>query len=457
MDIETPFALLAARWHGFLWRQREEPQHGLRYTRMQTLRILHHLAHDVAHGQLSLWAMSLVYTTLLALIPLLAVGFSVLKAFGVHKHVQPLLYDFLLPLGDKGIEIGDRIISFVDNIQVGLLGAVGLAILMYMVVSLLQKIEHTFNTIWNIDHSRSMARRFSDYLSVILVGPVLVFTAIGITASARNTAVVQKLLEFEVFGELLHLLGQMVPYFLIIGAFTFLYMFIPNTRVQLRSALPGAIVAGVLWESIGWMFAAFVAGSTRYTAIYSSLAILVLFMFWIYVGWLILLLGVKISYYIQHPAQVQRPPRDEAISGRLSRSLALSVMYLIARAHRGERAGGLTFSELNAVLGAPPADMRRVVRHLVDGGFLSATADNPARFLPARAAETISVREIMHSLDEDDRYKLPPPVAELTGRLRAARDAETEQLSLRDLVDRAAENLADEEEATERQITEHIA
>lgn len=192
------------------------------------------LTGDIQEGGLDYRAMSLVYTTLLSLAPLLAVSFSVLTAFGVHNQMEPVLLELVAPLGRQGAEIVDRIIGFVSNIKVGVLGFVGFATLFYTVLSLLQKIEESFNHVWRVKRLRSFQRRFSDYLSVLLVGPVLVFSALGLIASMANTEIAQTIIGREPFGTLYYLLGLILPYLLIVGAFTFAYRFIPNTHVNFR-------------------------------------------------------------------------------------------------------------------------------------------------------------------------------------------------------------------------------
>lgn len=249
---------------------------------VRAMRIAYVVVRDLADGQLTLRAMSLVYTTLLSLVPLLAVSFSVLKAFGVHNQIEPLLLNLLAPLGEKGLEITRRIIQFVENVKAGVLGSLGLALLIYTVVSLIQKVERAFNFTWHVTHERPFSQRFSDYLSVIVIGPVLVFAALGITASVMSTSVVRRLSAIQPFGCLLAFGGRVIPYLLVIAAFAFIYVFVPNTRVRARSALAGAVVAGVLWETTGWVFASFIAGSARYTVIYSTFAGLILFMIWLY-------------------------------------------------------------------------------------------------------------------------------------------------------------------------------
>ena len=207
------------------------------------VRLVHNLVLEIAEGHLTLRAMSLVYTTLLSLVPLLAVSFSLLKAFGVHNQVEPLLRSFLEPLGDKGVEFSQRIMGFVENVQVGVLGTLGMVLLLYTVVSLVQKIEEAFNFIWTIQRPRRLVRRFSDYLSVILVGPVLVFAALGLTAAVMGSSAIQGVFSVEPVAWLVGFIGRLLPYIFVCAAFTFVYIFLPNTRVKFSAALGGGVVA----------------------------------------------------------------------------------------------------------------------------------------------------------------------------------------------------------------------
>lgn len=372
------------------------PVNRLGRVRLGIMRISYGVIRDLSEGQLTLRAMSLVYTTLLSLVPLLVVSFSVLKAFGVHKEVEPMLFDFLGRMGPQGIEIGERIMDFVDNVKVGVLGSIGLAVLFYTVISLLQKIERSFNHIWRVGEARHLSRRFSDYLSVILVGPVLMFTAIGITASIKNTAVVEYLSTVMLIGETIDLVGRLIPYLLIIAAFGFVYVFMPNTKVRPASALIGAAVAGLLWESTSWAFASFVATSANYAAIYSSFAILVLFMIWLYLGWIILLVGADVAYYHQHPRILSSATACHCIEQRQREQLVVQVMYLIGlRYHEGQPAR--TTDELANILQRPPEQISSIMHTLSDAHLVCETNDSHTSWVPAREMDTIKLIDILRA------------------------------------------------------------
>ena len=176
---------------------------------------------DLTNGQLNLRAMSLVFTTILSFVPLIAVSFSVLKAFGVHDQVEPALLNLFSTLGDRAPEITENIIGFVDNVKVGLLGTVGLAFLFWSVISLLTKIEEAFNYTWRVGKKSSLTERFSNYLSVLMVGPVFVFAAMSTTASMLNSSFTQSIASIEPFGTLLAITVKLLPYIFVILAFTF--------------------------------------------------------------------------------------------------------------------------------------------------------------------------------------------------------------------------------------------
>ena len=368
----------------------------IRAAYVRLLRVLHTVARELGDGQLNLRAMSLVYTTLLALVPLLAVSFSVLKAFGVHNQLEDVLLNMLSPLGQEGIELTYTIIRFVDNVKVGVLGSFGLALLFYTVVSMIQKIEGAFNHAWRIKQTRGVAERFSDYLSVLIIGPVFVFTALGLTATITTSSVYQRVADIELLGFAFQTTSKLVPYLLVIGAFTFTYKFIPNTRVTLRAAFTGGVVAGVLWETAGWAFASVVVNSTQYTAIYSSFAILVLFMLWLYLSWLILLVGSSVAFYSQNPQYVGMKSADFNFSGRLRERIALQCVYLIARSYYLDRPGW-TGQSLAVRLDVPSEPLIDICQALEEANILTTSANN-GQYLPMRDLGTVALRDVLRAV-----------------------------------------------------------
>ncbi|MDP6566875.1 MAG: YihY/virulence factor BrkB family protein [Alphaproteobacteria bacterium] len=412
------------------------------------LRMAAAIGRDLAKGQLTLWAMSLVYTTLLSLVPLLAISFSILKGFGVHNQIEPMLLGLLEPLGEKGVEITERIIEFVDNVKVGVLGSLGFALLFYTVISLMQKIERAFNNVWHVVRERTFGQRFRDYLSVLVIGPALIFAAVGIGASVMSLSIVGTLASIEPLGSLIRLAGKLIPFLMIAGAFAFMYAFMPNTKVRPRAALTGGLVAGLMWNLLGWVFASFVVGSAKYTAIYSTFATLVFFMIWLYVGWLILLIGANIAFYIQHPAYLRGIGGVNRLSHRAREKLALVVATLIARNHYGQRPAWTT-EDLSQHLRARNDPVADVLAALERAGLIKATADEPPTFLPARPFEEVEVPEVLAavrhgSVGGDLSHEHIPAPADIDGLVSAYEESIGAALAGRTLKQLAQAALAED-------------
>jgi membrane protein len=358
-----------------------------------SLKIVILVARDFIQNLVKLQAMALAFKTLLSLAPLLAVVFSLLKAFGVHNRMEPALAEALAPLGEKGQEITRHLIGFVNQMSAGALGSIGLVTLFITVLSLMGTIEEAFNHIWRVKAPRKLARRFTDYLSAILVGPVLVFAAVTITATLQSHAIVQALLSFQGVGFVILSLLRLVPYLTLWGAFSFVYVFIPNTRVRLGPALVGGFVAAVLWQTVGWGFAVFVASSTRYYVIYSSFAIFLLFLLWLHISWVIVLLGAQVSYAHQHIHYFsgERDALAQNAAGR--EKLGLLMMLQVGQRFRhGQQP--LTVAEVAAQLCVPAGVVKELLIQFTERKLLLSLADEDS-FVLGRDPATIGIKEII--------------------------------------------------------------
>ncbi len=370
----------------------------LHRTLVQTIRLAIAVGLEFRHRLLDARAAGLVYTTLLSLVPFLAVMFSVLKAFGVHHQIEPVLAQALEPLGPKGEEVTGTIIGFVDNLKIGVLGAVGIAGLFYTTYSLIDKIEQALNAIWLVRQGRSWSRKFADYLSAVLVGPVLIVTAFGLLASVQSNTLVQHVLEIEPLGYLMVWAAKLMPFVMLCGVFTFLYKFIPHTQVRITSAFVGGIAAAILWGIAGELFAKFVAESAKYSAIYSGFAVLILFLLWLYTGWLIVLIGAQFSFFHQHPtAYLSRLLWQQKTQGFRER-LALTLLTLLTRRHM-EGAPPLAPPELAIELNLPVSLVEEQVDHLVEDGLVG-LLNKPEGVSLIKPPELISVKEVLDAVRE---------------------------------------------------------
>lgn len=402
------------------------------------LRYVYALIRDIVTGQLTLRAMSLVYTTLLSVVPLIAFSFSVLKGLGVHNDLRPILENLLQPLGQQGTAISAQVFELVDNVRGGILGGVSLAFFIFTAISMVQKVEASFNYVWHVSKPRSLTRRFSEYTIVLLIGPVVIVVALGMIASIQSNSVVQWLLANESLGYLVVGAGKLMPYLLVAAVFTFLYIFVPNTRVNFRSALVGGVAGGVIWASLGAVFANFVAFAGTRQLIYSGFAIAITALIWLYLNWLVLLVGAQLAFYHQRPAFLRIGQREPRLSNAMRERLALSIMYLVGRAFR-DRDRTITLDAIAEKLKIPLIAMSHVTSKLVDGGLLVAT--ERGELLPGGEMSRIPLRDILKMVREfGDTGSYRPPqwirgIDELGGEIDAAVDGVIGDKTLAELLD----------------------
>ena len=356
------------------------------------LRYCYAVIRDLVSGQLTLRAMSLVYTTLLSVVPLIAFSFSILKGFGVHEQLEEYMYTLLAPLGNKGTEITDNVMQLVHSVNGGVLGGISLAFFVYTAISMVQKVEESFNYVWYVSKPRSFAKRFTEYMFVLLIGPVVIVIALGMITSLQNETLVQYLLKNEILGPLFIATSKLTPYLLVTAVFTFLYTYMPNTQVRIRSALVGGIAGGFLWASISAIFTAFIVNSARTQAIYASFAIAITVLIWLYLNWLVLLIGAQLAFYFQNPAYLRIGHREPRLSNSMRERLALNVMFLVGRAFR-DPGQFVNVGTLSDAIKIPSITLAPIISGLENDGLL--TSNDNEELLPGREMARIGLDDIL--------------------------------------------------------------
>jgi len=248
-------------------------------------------------------ASALSFSSMLSIVPFLAIVFAILKALDVHTTLAPMLLSNLA-VGSQEIVV--RILRYIDNTRVGSLGAVGLITLFLSVIATLDNVEEAFNQICGIGRGKAVHHKLRDYLIVIFSIPLLIGLAVTITTSLQHRGVVQWFLQLPGVGHLLLL--RIVPWLSIWIALVCLYQFIPNLRIRFRHALAGGLIAGTAWQLAQWAFIHFQLGVSRHNAIYGTLALLPVFMMWIYTCWVIVLAGMEIVWYLHNKTAAVLPP-----------------------------------------------------------------------------------------------------------------------------------------------------
>ncbi len=406
------------------------------------LRVLRYpaaIARDWLAGDISVQAMSLAYTTLLSLVPLMVFSFAILKGIGARTDLHFILHEFFRPLGGAADQLTETVMSFVTNMRGDVLGSIGLIFLSYTVLSTIQKVETSFNFVWRVDRARSLARRFTEYLSVMIVGPILLAVAFGLLGAAAHSTAAQWLDSIPYLAWSFRALGRLLPYAIVTVVFTFMYAFIPNTRVELRAALIGGVTGGIVWALVGQVFTAVLLYSSQMMAVYTGFAIVLTTLIWVYLSWLILLIGAELAFYVQFPQNLPLGHDSAALQGSDREQLGLSIMYLIARDYRL----GLAYWDLHrlaAELEVPTATLASLLASLENAGLLVATEKQ--QFLPGRDPGSILVSAIIAAVRtpptsgrHTPAIRAVTPAAKLMAQIDSALRRELGERSLKDLTD----------------------
>jgi len=284
------------------------------------------------------------------------------------------------------------VMAFVNNVQGGLLGGISLAFFIYTAISMVQKIEESFNYVWYVSKPRSFARRFTDYVIVLLIGPVVMVIALGIIASISNNEFMQSLLSSSTLSPVVYLSGRLAPYLMVSAVFAFLYKYMPNTRVHVSAALVGGLAGGILWASVGAVFASFVVYASGRQLIYSGFAVAITTLIWLYLNWLILLIGAQVAFYVQKPQFLRIGRREPQLSNSVRERLALNIMYYVGEAfrHPGRNA---TLQDISAHLNIPTLALAPIANQLESSGLVVTTEQE--ELVPGRDIARISLQDIL--------------------------------------------------------------
>jgi membrane protein len=408
---------------------------------LRVLRYPYAVVRDLWRGEINLRAMGLVYTTLLSLIPLLAFSFAVLKLFGGRRDLEPIVYQFFAPVGGAAAtELTQRVLEFASHVSGGVVGSVGLALLTWTLLGTIKKVEDSFNFLWHVDQPRSFARRVAEYTSLLIAGPVLLVGFIGLSHRALASVPLQELVRLPLLQWLRGAGIKLAPYVMVSAFFLALYMMIPNTRVRWRPALIGALVGGVLWAAVGRMFTALVVYSTRLTIVYAGFAFVVAALLWTYFGWLILLAGAQLSFYVQNPTYLRLGLQQLRLSSLELEQLALKLMYFVGRTHvtGGRR---WTVNRLANELGLPGIAVAQMAAALERESLLIVTESD--ELVPARDIGRIGVHEILQIARHQRSGHLAPrnlpvpPVDRVLAAIEEAYRRSCGELTLRELVEEA--------------------
>lgn len=391
---------------------------------------------------------ALTFYTLMSLVPVVALVFAVVKGFGLAEGLEQNLYEVL----PQSPEVIDYVVGFAQKAlartQGGWVALVGVLTLFWAVIKVFGSIEDAFNNIWEVRSTRSAARKYGDYIAVVVVAPILWV----ISSSMGNYAA-------EILGvagspalEVLSRAGSLVVAWVM---FTFIYVVLPSTKVRFTAALTAGVVAGTAFVLFQWGYVYLQRWMTSYNAIYGSFAALPLFLLWMQISWEILLLGGELSFAYQNVARFDEERESLLVSYDCRRKLMVGVMLLVSRAFRDGR-GAVSFSEIRDRLDVPTRIMNNILYTLVQARMLNEIrtegTDYDLEYAPARDISTLRVYDILSAVDSHgfgrDTIDMRSNrelrrCAEVVERLKDVTRASTENVLLTELIDGAEQKSED--------------
>jgi membrane protein len=338
-------------------------------------------------------ASALTFITILSIVPLLAVAFSISKGFGLQN--AEFFRNFLLGVSAGRAEVVDKILQYIGNTNVKTLGWIGVGTLLVTVFTTVGNVERAFNTIWGVKKGRTSWRKFTDFFSIIVICPIIVLVAASFTVAMQKLELVHAFVTDPGYDSLEKLLLKLISLTLVWVGFTFVYAFVPNTRVRLRSAVVGGVAAGTLWQSAQWFYIHWQIGFTKYNAIYGSFAQLPLFLVWLYISWIIVLLGAEVSYAVQHLGAFVRRGLSMNMSPLSRQKVAVAALTHIA-ARFAAGLSPLSSAELSRVLHLPEDVVQENLSACAEVGLTVPLGEEETRgYGLAVAAENIRLADIV--------------------------------------------------------------
>jgi membrane protein len=375
---------------------------GWKKSLIKTARVTYYAVKDFNDDDLLVKASALTYFTLLSIVPLLAMAFGIAQGFGLEAYLEKIILENF----ESQQQIMEQLLNFshsmLQNTQGGLVAGVGAFLLLWTVMRLLTNIESSFNSIWNVKKSRTLVRKFTDYIAMMILAPI--FIIISSSATVYAEVYISELgSEYALLGwlgSLYSFLLGLLPYVSTWMLFTLLFLVMPNTRVQPKYALLAGVLMGSVYQVVQYGYIYFQVNVSKFNAVYGSFAALPLFLIWLQLSWLIILIGAEIAYYSQHVDQFDSREKTRTISPYHQKLLSLIILRrIVAQFH--DAAPALDLRSLSAELGVPINVLKDLVAAMVQVGLLSEVYQEgkETALQPAKHTALLSISHVMETLD----------------------------------------------------------
>jgi membrane protein len=352
-------------------------------------------------------ASALTYYSLLSIVPLFALVFGIAKGFGLETFIRNQIIQ-LAERANWPSEVVEQVVLFSSKLleatKGGLVAGIGVALLLWTAISILGNIEEAFNDIWRVRRSRSLIRKFTDYISIMVFGPILIVisSSLNVVVASEIQAIVQRIELLGAVSPFIFFLLKFLPYLSIWALLLMSYIVLPNTKVSLKSAVLAGVATGTVFQVIQWIYITFQIGASKYGAIYGSFAALPLFLAWLQLSWMIVLFGAEIAVADENYETYGFHPDYARLSVASRKVLALKVLHLLVKRFvQGERP--LTAVEISATLEIPVRLNRRLLDELIGARLVTETCRQGHRedtYQPGLATERLTIEFALEAYEQ---------------------------------------------------------
>ena len=382
-------------------RSRELPKKKLYWFR--PLRVFALSLRQFHEDKCALRASALTFYSLMSLVPVLAMAFGISKGFGLEKTLERDLLARFQGQEEVILRVTSFANSLLETTRGGLLAGVGVLLLLWTIIRVLGHIENSFNHIWDIEKQRSLPRRISDYLSAMIICPLLfiVSSTATVVIKTQVTFVVEKVSLVGAVSPAIFMALRLLPYGVIWVLFTFVYMFMPNTKVNIRAGIFGGVIAGTLFHLFQWVYLWSQIGVSKYNAIYGSFAALPLFLVWLQISWLIVLFGAELSFAYQNEQAFEFDQDCSRVSYSFKKLLALRITHLLVKDF-ADGSPPLSARQIAAKLEIPIRLVRKILQELAESKIISELSQPPnghTAYQPARDIDLYTIQYVVDSLE----------------------------------------------------------
>jgi membrane protein len=364
-----------------------------------------------AEDNCTLRASALTFYSLISIVPVVAMALAVAKGFGLQKHLREQLLTKFPGQEEVMTWILNFSVSLLESIKGGVLAGFGVIVLLWAIIKVLSHIEESLNDIWKIKKNRSLWRKLSDYFAVMFVFPFLLImsSSMMVLINTQITMITEKIALIGFFSPVIFFMIELLPYILLWTLFTFIYILMPNTKVDFGPGFMAGVIAGTMFSITQWIYITFQISVSKYNAIYGSFAALPLFMIWLQLSWLIILYGAELSFAYQHVDTYEFEPESRNISSHFKKLLSLHIAHLsIKKFARGE--APLTARQISQMLAIPLGLVHQILYDLTESGILSDVQTDEYKesaYQPARDINMLTMEYVLEVIDKKGVDVLP--------------------------------------------------